>query len=147
MTAQSAFQSLDFLTFPRHFAFLPLYIVWLLPLPHKSQRALEVTLAVIKAADTAFNGLRLWLQCLVKLTASWYFDNCFKYFYCLTFVPQYSLSLAPKKPREAKVWAEIAEYMSIQDQTIVDERELLEEHQFLLELRPVRPLLIVISIP
>lgn len=69
----------------------------------------------------------------------WYFDKRFKYFYCLKFIPQYSLYLAPKKPREAKIWAEIAEYMSIQDQTIVDERELLEEHQFLLDLKPVRP--------
>lgn len=68
----------------------------------------------------------------------------FKHFYYLTSLSQYLISLAPKKPREAKTWADIAEYMSIQDQTIVDERELLEEHQFMLDLELVCAFLITI---
>lgn len=103
-----------------------------------------VILGTIKVAYAAFSGRRLCLQCLVKSTVLWYFENRFKHFYNLTSLSQYLISLAPKKPREAKTWAEIAEYMSIQDQTIVDERELLEEHQFLLELELVRPFLITI---
>lgn len=139
--------ALTFHPFPSLF----LYIACLLSLPHKFPRAVKVKVKVIhgtiKVPCTAFSGPRLWLQCLARSTALWYFNNHFKYFYSLTPIPQYFLSVAPKKPREANIWAEIAEYMSIQDQTIVDERELLEEHQFLLNLESVRPLLITICTP
>lgn len=82
---------------------------------------------------TTLNGHCLCLRCHVRSTTLWYsISHAIEIICILTSLFQYMLSRGPDDPRSSKLWADYAEYVSIQSQAMVDEKELLNEHQLAL---------------